>query len=101
MKHKEIKCKLTEKDEKAIEEVNKIFQEFKKQYTNADSKKDFFRVNNIKDNDSVIYNLKLIFDLFNWGEITIEKINKVAKEYKKKPEHLLNTICRRIEMYRR
>ena len=94
-----IKCKLGYEQADKVEEINKCFEQFKEQYRNADTKKEFFRINGINTNDSVIFSLKLILDLFNWGEITIEKINKVAKENKKKPEHLLNTICRRIENY--
>ena len=94
-----LECKLGENDKQQVEEINKIFQDFKKQYINADTKKEFFRANNIDDN-SLLYNLKLIFDLFEWQEITIEKINKVSKEQKKKPENILKTLCRRIEEYK-
>ena len=93
-----LECKLGENDKQQVEEVNKFFEQFKEQYRNADTKKEFFRANNIDDN-SLVYNLKLMLDLFDWQEITIEKINKVAKEHNKKPEHLLNTICKRIENY--
>ena len=95
-----IKCKLGESDKQQVEEINKFFQDFKKDYINADTKKSFYKVNNIKDNDSAIYNLKLILDLFNWDEITIETINKIAKEHKKRAENLLKTLCRRIEEYK-
>ena len=95
-----IKCKLDDKDINKVEEVNKFFEQFKEDYINADSKKEFFRVNNIKDNDSAIYNLKLILDLFNWGEISVETINKIAKINKKKAENILKTLCRRIEDYK-
>ena len=98
MNYKEIKCKLGENDKQQIEEVNKFFEQFKTDYINADSKKEFFRVNNITD-DSVIFNLKLIFDLFNWEEITVETINKVAKLHKKKAENIQKTLCRRIQDY--
>ena len=97
MNYNEIKCKLTQDDEIKVEEINEFLQEFKKQYTNADSKKEFFRINDIPCNDSVLYNLKLILDLFNWQEITIESINKVAKLHKKKSENLLKTLQRRIK----
>lgn len=93
----DVKCKLGENDKQQVEEINKFLQEFKKQYTNADNKKEFFRVNNIPCNDSVLYNLKLIFDMFDWQEITIESINKVAKLHKKKSENLLKSLQRRIK----
>ena len=99
MNYKEIKCKLGENDKQQVEDVNKFFQDFKKQYINADSKKEFFRANNITTNDSNLYNLKIMLDLFEWQEITIESINKVAKENKKKAENILKTLCRRIEEY--
>ena len=101
VKRYELNCKLTQENEKDAKEINTFFKEFKEQYRNADTKKEFFRVNNIKDNDGILFNLKLILDMFNWQEITVETINKVAKLHKKKPEHLLNTICKRIENYRR
>ena len=95
-----IECKLGENDKQRVEDVNKFFEQFKKEYKKADSKKEFYKVNNLKDNDSTIYNLKLIFDLFNWQEITIESINKVSKLHKKKAENILKTLCRRIEEYK-
>ena len=94
-----LEYKLGSEHENDAKEINTFFKEFKEQYRKADSKKEFFRVNNIKDNDSILYNLKLLLDLFDWEEITIEKINKVAKEHKKKPENILKTLCRRIEEY--
>lgn len=102
-RYNDLKCKLGENDIQQVEEINKFLQQFKGEYRKADSKKDFCRVNNIPDGStqSIIYNLKLIFDLFNWEEITIEKINKVAKEHKKKSENILKTMIRRIEEYRR
>ena len=98
--YNDIKCKLGSEHEEKLEEINKCFEQFKEQYRKADSKKDFYKENDIKTNGTVIYNLKLLLDMFNWDDdITIEKINKIAKLQKKKPEHLLNTILRRIENY--
>ena len=94
-----IKCKLEEKDINKVEEINKFFQDFKKEYRKADTKKAFYKLNDINTDDSIIYNLKLILDLFNWEEITVEKINKVSKEQKKKAENLLKTLQRRIKQY--